>query len=195
MNALDYAFHHAGCVWRMIKGDASALKDMDISGDGFWRSFAAIGWSLPALFFILTVDLRIERSTNAALNTAEYILTDIAYELIAWLLPVALLAAALRMTGHGSGFAPLIIVRNWFFLIGNYVVAALYFPTLVFGMQWPLGVLLLAFVVVFSWALIRLTRMAVPCDTILASALVIGEILIIVTIGALMLDFGGQPQI
>lgn len=48
---LDYAFHHLESVIGVIAGRPGALERMDISSDGFWRSFSAIIVALPALFF------------------------------------------------------------------------------------------------------------------------------------------------
>ena len=56
MNFLDYALHHLSCILRILRGDTAALGDMDISADGFWRSFEAFPAALPALFFAWVVE-------------------------------------------------------------------------------------------------------------------------------------------
>ena len=78
MNFLDYALHHLTCILRVLRGDVAALGDMDISADGFWRSFeafpAALHYERTALSLPLFPDLRDseqQRVIDAVLKTID----------------------------------------------------------------------------------------------------------------------------
>ena len=52
MASADYALVHAAAAWRMMRSaKPDALRQMDLTADGFWSSFAAILWALPPMLF------------------------------------------------------------------------------------------------------------------------------------------------
>ena len=50
--------------WRLLSADAKALPDLDLSRDGFWRSYLALVLTVPAIIPVLAAR---DRSQCAAL--------------------------------------------------------------------------------------------------------------------------------
>ncbi|WP_421854410.1 hypothetical protein [Oricola sp.] len=113
MNFFDYAFHHIGCALRIVRGDARALADMDVSADGFWRSFEAIVAAFPAMLFAWVVYAR-QIQAEGSLDPTMSIVTRLAtLEIALWILPVIVLAVILPPLGFRHRFSHFIIARNW----------------------------------------------------------------------------------
>ncbi|WP_349363708.1 MAG: hypothetical protein ABL307_16420 [Roseitalea porphyridii] len=179
MISLDYAFHHLESVFGIIVGRPGALDRMDISAEGFWRSFSAIVVALPALFFIWVITATTNVAAAPGSNLGALVATEAILALVGWLLPVAVFAIILKPLGLSHRFAHLVIVRNWANAFFSYMMAALFVPYLglpqghaVLGF---LGIVLLVVVLV---AAVRLMRAALDCSPPTAIAFVAGELLI-----------------
>ena len=175
---LDYAFHHLECAVRIMAGRREALDDMDISADGFWRSFSAIAVALPAMFFVWVVSARQTQATLPTHSTGGLIAAEATFELVMWLLPVLVLAVVLRPLGLSHRFSHLIIARNWSGAVVSYAVAAVFLPQLVLspenGFVLVLYILLLMALVLFA---VRITSAALDTGLATASAFVAAELI------------------
>lgn len=96
---------------------------LDISRDGFFRSFGAFLWCWPAQTFLWTLvwrdapEIRPEGLADYLRFFAIVGLCDIA----AWIVPVLVLIPAARIFGFGKRFTPLIVATNWFGLVAVYI--------------------------------------------------------------------------
>jgi hypothetical protein len=181
MNFFDYAFHHVGCVVRIVRGDAGALSDMDISADGFWRSFEAIIAALPALLFAWVVEARQIQMEGIGGSMASLVSRLAFLELVFWVLPIIALAVVLPPLGFGKRFSQLIIARNWLSAAISYLYVLV--PMTEFALSsgaeneitpW----LTLAIMIIMIWAAIRVTRVALATTGIVAFAFVFAETLV-----------------
>lgn len=176
---LDYAFHHLECVVAIISGRKEALDRMDISADGFWRSFAAIPLSLPAMFFTWVISARQTQTEMPAFSIGALVATEAFVELVLWLLPIVVLALILGRLGFGGRFTHLIIVRNWTAVIVTYVVAAAFLPYLALPVDNGAMILVtLILFVVIMLTVIRVTQSALECSTAMAIGLVVAELVL-----------------
>ena len=174
---LDYGYYHIERVWRMVAGDETALEDMDISADGFWRSFGAVAFALPAMFFSWVADARNLVFNGVERSVAQLVFANAVLEMVLWLVPILILAFVLKPLNLAHRFTHLIIVRNWFAVPIYYLYAVLALPSLVIA-GWDLPPFLpLVVLFVMVWIQIRLTRMSLKCAPHIASALIIGEVI------------------
>lgn len=175
---LDYGYYHIERTWRMVRGDDAALDEMDITADGFWRSFGAIVFAMPAMFFSWVSDARYLAFNGVELSMGQLVISYAVLELMLWILPILILAFVLKPMQLAHRFTHLVIVRNWFSVPIYYLFAVLALPSLVIaGWETP-GLLQLTIIFVMVWIQVRLTRMALQCEPWIASILIVGEFLI-----------------
>ncbi|MEM1375990.1 MAG: hypothetical protein AAGG69_01240 [Pseudomonadota bacterium] len=181
---IDYAFHHCECVLRIVRGDASALNDMDISADGFWRSFWAMAFAFPALFFTWVASAQDLMAQGVVGSLASLIVKEVGIELFAWLLPIFAFALLLPRLGLGNSFTPLIIARNWLTAILSYVVAAVLLAETLIPSAGDGALILLFFIVlgVSLWMVTRITIAAFQGHHLAAYSLVAAELLIMLSL-------------
>jgi hypothetical protein len=180
MNFFDYAFHHMACVTRLVRGEQNAWADMDISADGFWRSFGAITAAIPALFFAWVVEARHLQAEGVAGTTGSIVARMAVLELLFWILPVIGLAIALRLLGMSGRFTHLIIARNWLAALLSYLFVAVPLITLVSNgtAEGLTGWMTIAILAVMLWLSVRITRFALNTTPLVALAFIVVETLI-----------------
>ncbi|MEO1745075.1 MAG: hypothetical protein AAFR13_00945 [Pseudomonadota bacterium] len=183
---LDYAFHHCECVIRMLRGDENALGDMDISADGFWRSFTAIAFSLPAFLFYWVSFARDQIAGGVQSSMGAMIGAQALIDLFLWLLPLVVLAFVLPPLGLGRNYTGLVIARNWLGAIFMYVLAGL----AAIDMFVPatgddlVALLYLIVLIVTIWMVFRVTNMALDRRIGVTSALVAVEFVVTYALAA-----------
>ena len=181
MSFTDYAFHHVGCIGRLLRGDANALSDMDISADGFWRSFGAIPAALPALFFTWVIESRRLQADGLADPLFSLLARMAALEMLFWALPIVVLAIVLRGLGLSQRYSHLIIARNWLSVPMSYIFVLVPLAEMLTGggeqsntAAW-LTVVALGIVL---WCSIRVTRVALGVQPLAAVGFVAAEVMI-----------------
>ncbi|KMO21808.1 hypothetical protein [Methylobacterium platani] len=126
-----------------------ALRHLDVSERGFWRSFGAVWLTAPAA----TVALTLERGTGAAPFQLDHVTAAVLIGLAAAFLPVPLaMVGLLRRLDRPYAYVPFVVVTNWLLAAG---LAALALPgcLLALGLATP-GLAALeagAFAVVLLW--------------------------------------------
>ena len=181
MNFFDYAFHHVGCIGRLLRGDTAALNDMDISADGFWRSFEAIPAALPALLFTWVVESRRLQSQGVLDSLASLLARMAVLEILFWILPIVVLAFVLRALNLSHRYPQLVISRNWLSVPMSYVfVLAPLGELMTNGGQSSTagGFLTIAALVVVLWCSFRVTRVALAVQPLVAVTFVAVEVII-----------------
>jgi hypothetical protein len=104
----------------MMLGRSEGLRRLDLTADGFWTSFVALFVALPpmALSWIEYEDIQRDRPIADAGPVFIYG-AHAAADVLAWLLPVALLMAAAKWVGLSRKIVPLVVATNW----GNALLA------------------------------------------------------------------------
>ncbi len=112
--------------WRVMKGEAEALQQFDLSADGFWRSFLVIFLLLPFYFLSLIseqslmLEINLERGQEAAEIATGGALLYIGKTLslfVDWVTFPLVLAVLAGSIGLKRTYGPYIVVRNWSTLI------------------------------------------------------------------------------
>lgn len=194
MNFFDYAFHHVGCALRIVRGDAAALNDMDISADGFWRSFGAILAAVPALLFAWVVEARQLQVEGISGSTMSFVARLAALELFFWVLPIIALAMALPRLGFGHRFSHLIIARNWLSAGLSYLFVVLPLTELAVSggseseLTFWLSLIVLALMI---WSALRVTRAALDTTPAVSLAFVAAETLLIYPLAVSLYGLAG----
>ncbi|MFP1630106.1 transporter [Zhengella sp. ZM62] len=191
----DYVQAHLSAAWRIMataKGDA--LARMDISAEGFWRSFWSILLALPPML-LSWVAAAPDFSDGSALS-ATVLRLGLA-DLAAWLLPIALLALIGNGIGMGRSFAAYVIATNW----GSAILVWLAVPPALVrllspGEPDPSGFLSLTIFLVslaLGW---RITHGSIGRDAMYSTAIFIGmavtSVLVLVAMHSL-LGLTSQP--
>ncbi|MCI5077717.1 hypothetical protein [Oricola sp.] len=174
MNFLDYALHHIACTVRLVRGDAAALDDMDITVDGFWRSFEALPAALPALIFSWVVEARQLQAEGLTVPLGSILGRMALLELVFWIAPVIVLAFVLNMLGLGRRFTHLIVARNWLAAFGSYLFVVIPLGELTTGSgpgEFWVWMTLFA-IMLMLWFSTRVTRQALDAPLTTAIAFV-----------------------
>ena len=154
-------------AWDVMNGRAEGLRKLDLTIDGFWRSFGAVVLILPVALIAIAserVALLAAGGEIAAL-TGVYVVLRLIAVIVDWFTFPAVLALLARPMGIAQRFVPYIVARNWaavliaaFFAVPHLFHALGVLPTGIL----PLVLLLLFGIAVwFGYVLVR-TAMQVP---------------------------------
>ncbi|MCR9137319.1 MAG: hypothetical protein NXI27_15085 [Alphaproteobacteria bacterium] len=162
-------------IVEMARGEAQGLNKLDLSTGGFWRSFWALLYSLPAYLFFWFADRRSYLIDNpdaeaGAAYLARAALSDL-IGIAASLGAIALLAKPLNMTDR---FAQWVISANWLSLPVSYLSALVVMLTINLalpdGMTFLTMMILLVAVLVISY---RVYKVALKGDGMLAFGIIV----------------------
>ncbi|MGB7431663.1 MAG: hypothetical protein WA921_04255 [Ahrensia sp.] len=183
MVGTDYVFYHLECIINALKGDDNAVDAMDITEDGFWRSFAAILYSLPALFFMWVISARSPEYVPVERSMGLRIAYDAAFDIGVWLVLIAVLVLVLGQLGYTRRLTHFVVARNWTTLLFNYAMAFAFIPSMFGADAGPGTLLLIIMLVVIVWAFVRITRQSLQCSAGFAALIVMGELLAVTALG------------
>jgi hypothetical protein len=172
-------------AWLVMLGRPEGLTRLDLSIEGFWRSFAAI--FLIAPFAVLGLASQAELAEQLADDPTQTRNPGLGPEAVAllldWVAFPLLLAAIARPLGISGRYIPFIVARNWGAVIIAALVSVIHAAHVVGLLPSPLAsFLLLAAVAValrFSYVIAR-TALAAPMAVALPVVLL--EFLISLTI-------------
>ena len=155
---LNHALHHLACLVAILRGDRGALDRMDLSADGFWRSFSAIPLALPAYLLMWLQSARELAAAGDTRSPGVLVLLQAVIDLAAWIVPLLAAVLALRPMGLSSRLVPFVSVQNWFGLF-------LAYPLAIAGALAPAGdggvILLLVIFVLILAMLVHVTRVSI----------------------------------
>lgn len=167
-------------AWEVMRGREAGLARLDLSIDGFWRSFGAI--VLVAPFAVLTLlsqqMLEANLAPEPAVDPVSLNVTVITLAfLVDWVAFPVVFAGLCRPLGLSSRYVPFIVARNWSAVIISAMAAAVHGPHVLGLVPTALmPALILAMLGVVLWFSYRIARtaLAVPLGT---------------AIGVVLLDF------
>ncbi len=102
-------------AWDVMNGRVEGLRKLDLTIDGFWRSFGAVVLILPVALIALASErvALAEIGGDAAALTGGYVMLRLIAVIADWLAFPAILALLARPMGIASRFVPYIVARNW----------------------------------------------------------------------------------
>lgn len=133
--AADDVTRSLGASWRLMSAGAQALPDLDLSREGFWRSYLALVLTVPAMIAALAAERVLAGLSNATgLFDAPLLLAAVvAAELLAILAIPALLVGLAPTLLHSPRFTSFIIAWNWAGIVSASLMAV---PAAVFALGW-----------------------------------------------------------
>jgi len=157
--SLEEIEHYFAGSWRMMTGRKDGVDRLDISVDGFWRSFHGITVSLPALLVSWVAFARDlpESYDDEGFRFGAVVSAGIA-DILAWIAPIVVLALIARRLGLSRRFSVYVIASNW----GGALLTWIALPPNLLRLVWPDGrdVALAASVIIFGAELVLSYRLA-----------------------------------
>lgn len=113
-------------AWLIMTGRREGLNFLDVSTDGFWRSFVAPIIGVPAILASCFSSAKWS-SLVSELSSTQYVVRAFLVEVIAWVLPILALALVAKRLGLAHRFSSYVVAANWSNLIVYYLVLPLDF--------------------------------------------------------------------
>jgi hypothetical protein len=141
--------------WHLMTRGAEALPELDLTRDGFWRSFLAFALMLPATIAILAaVRLTAGLSNSAGLFTAPALALSVGAALALTILAVPALLIALRPElVQSPRFTSFVIAWNWAGIVSASLMAV---PAAIFAIGWAPPTLAVVQSLFFAMIVLRL---------------------------------------
>lgn len=160
--------------WRLLSADAKALPDLDLSRDGFWRSYLALVLTAPAIIPVLAAERVLAGLPNTGrLFDAPLLLASvIAAQLLAVITVPALLVLLVPGLRQSPRFTGFIIAWNWASILSAGLIAV---PAAVFALGWSHGGIAVIQALAFGTIILRL-RYCVARATFGAESRIAGAI-------------------
>ena len=166
-------------AWDVMNGRIEGLNKLDLTIDGFWRSFGAVVLILPVALIALASERVILPAVGGEVValTGGYVLLRLIAVIVDWLAFPAILALLARPMGLATRYVPYIVARNWaavpvafMFAVPHLFHALGVLPT---GMLSFMLLILFGIAVWFAFVVVR-TAMQVP--PVLAIPIVVLEL-------------------
>jgi hypothetical protein len=93
-------------AWRLARGDRDGMNFMNLSIDGFWRSFFAAVLAAPAYLLILLIQ-------HTSMDMEMSWLPDLSSYVLGWICWPLVALGLTRMMGLAHNYIPYIITYNW----------------------------------------------------------------------------------
>jgi hypothetical protein len=117
--------HNLAGAWAIMRGRADGLTRLDLSLEGFWRSFAAIVLLAPFAVLALISQQRLAAAAGEDPATGGLGLEVVAL-LVDWFAFPLVFALLARPLGVGARYVPFIVARNWASVIIAAMVAVVH---------------------------------------------------------------------
>ncbi len=166
-------------AWDVMNGRAEGLRKLDLTIDGFWRSFGAVVLILPVALIAMASERVVLPAAggDAVALTGGYVVLRLIAVIIDWLAFPAILALFARPMGIATRFVPYIVARNWAAVLVSFMFAV---PHLFHALGLlPTGMLSFALLILFGiavWFSYVVVRTALQVPPVLAIPIVVLEI-------------------
>lgn len=153
--AVDDVLRSLRGSWRLMTQGAEAIKELDLSRDGFWRSFAALVLTLPALIAILAAERQMVGLSNVGnmFDSPLLIARILGAECLAVVAMPALLLGLAPSLAHSPRLTSFVIAWNWSGIVSASLMAV---PATVFAIGWSQPGLAIAQAIAFAAIVLRL---------------------------------------
>lgn len=163
----------------LVRDDPRGFSLLDVTADGFWRSFAAMIYALPA-FAVSWMHYRavfIEETGRSGIGTS-FVLRLALVDLAAWVLPIIFVALVAPTLGVANRFARWAVATNWLTVPLTYIlVLPLVLSSLATGLEALMAVLLLVLVGLTLAVLYRVSKLCFDGNAQAAVVVTAGTVL------------------
>lgn len=188
MPGLEEIEHYLHGIWRLMRNRADGFQWLDTSADGFWRSFWAIPYAVPALAVSWASYRALFLQTSEAADAGVgFVLRLALIDVASWIVPLVIVALAARTLGIERHFARFVVATNWLGALTAYALAlpsllrlVLSDTSIVIALV-SLGVFILTIVLLY-----RVTRLSFEGDAMNAAIVTVGMILFSILLTGLL---------
>ncbi|WP_186418309.1 hypothetical protein [Bosea sp. CS1GBMeth4] len=132
--AADDVTRSLAASWRLLRADAKALPDLDLSREGFWRSYLALVLIVPSMIPVLAAERTLAGLAGGGLFDAPGLIGAIVTAEILAIVAVPVLLVGLAPNQmHEPRFTGFIIAWNWAAILSAALMAV---PATVFALGW-----------------------------------------------------------
>ncbi|SFB82161.1 hypothetical protein SAMN05428997_102218 [Bosea sp. CRIB-10] len=133
--AADDVTRSLAASWRLLWADAKALPDLDLSRDGFWRSYLALVLVVPSMIPALAAERTLAGLSNSGslFDAPGLLAAVVTTEILAVLAVPALLIGIAPNLAQNPRFTGFIIAWNWAGIVSAALMAV---PATVFALGW-----------------------------------------------------------
>lgn len=185
MPSFGEILHYFSGVWLLMWGRSEGLSRLDLSVDGFWRSFSAVLVALPVLLLAAMNDASSYIDRAGFLAPLPVILRLALATVLAWLVTYALFALTARHIGLGERMVHYIVAGNWATALLAWLLVPVHLLSLVFALDEEAALLLLLPVslalLVFDW---RLTNTVLDKGPAMATAVFLAVLVLSLVLGS-----------
>lgn len=133
--AADDVTRSLAASWRLLRADAKALPDLDLSRDGFWRSYLALVLVVPSMIPALAAERTLAGLSNSGglFDAPGLLAAVVTAEILAIVAVPALLVGLAPGLTRNPRFTGFIIAWNWAGIVSAGLMAV---PAAVFALGW-----------------------------------------------------------
>ncbi|MGB3502730.1 MAG: transporter [Mesorhizobium sp.] len=125
---------YVAAAWHLILGRRGAIKQFDLSADGFWNSFYAMIVVLPMMLVTwVTIANGFGDMAGEFGGRLSIVLRLAFIDLLAWVAPIVVLAFSARALGIADRFVPYVVASNW----GSVITSAIMLPVSLIELVFP----------------------------------------------------------
>lgn len=121
MLSSDEIARSTSAAWALFRGDPAGLRQLDVTFDGFWRSFAVILLLLPAIGILIASErlfiLSQTPMSDETFPAGPFVLSRLAAVALDWVDYPIVLALLARPLGLTRRYVPLVVALNWSSLV------------------------------------------------------------------------------
>ncbi len=164
----------------LAKNDPRGFDRLDLTADGFWRSFAAIFYALPA-FLVSWISYRqaYVDATDGTETGLGFFAALAVIDLVNWIVPVVLVGLVAGTLGIAADYGRWVIATNWLSVPVAYALALPVALGLLLPGFEPVGVLVSLVFFGFAIALVyRVSRFSLSGNGTVAFAIVLGIVVL-----------------
>jgi hypothetical protein len=172
-------------AYRLANYDTNGLKYFNVSSKGFWHSFTAAGIIAP--FYLILLTLRF--SGMSEVSSARFFAIEIIAYIIVWVAFPIIISSLVQIIKREKKYISFIVAYNWSAVFQNTLFLPIEILALAGFLQANtanfLGLIAIALVIGYIWFI---TRSALEISGILASGIVIIDILTSILINTVAFD-------
>ena len=165
----------------LARGDRRGFSYLDLTADGFWRSFTAILYAVPA-FLLSWISYRngyVAAAGEAAATGPGFFLRLALIDVLNWLVPVVIVGLVAAPLGISANFGRWVIATNWLSLPIAYLMAIPVALILLVPGSEPIAIPISLVFFGFAVAVFfRVTRLSLENDLPVAIGITVGLVLL-----------------
>lgn len=166
-------------IFLLARNRTEGFKWLDISADGFWRSFWSILYAVPALAVSWASyrSLFLQAAGSGSTAGTGFVMRLALIDVTTWVAPLVLIGLAARPLNIQRNFGRYVIATNWLGTVTAYALALPSLLRMLFdGTSAFITVGSIAIFIAMVLLLYRITRLALDGDGMMAATLTIATI-------------------